>query len=96
VNLTKDQNLALQEVRKAIYDRLKNFSFNEEMLKDKSVFQLLNLLQLMIGHRNYLGMFSHTCIVLEEIFGADAFWDKPLIEKKETEPVETEQKVVVN
>ena len=95
VNLTKDQNLALQEVRKAMYDRLKTFSFTEEMLKDKSVFQLLNLLQLLIGHRNYLGMFSHTCIVLEELFGADAFWDKPLIEKKETHQAETE-KVVVN
>jgi hypothetical protein len=96
VNLTKDQNLALQEVRKAMYERLKNFSFTEDMLKDKSVFQLLNLLQLLLGHRNYIGMFSHTCIVLEEMFGADAFWDKPLIEKKETEFEHQEQKTVVN
>ena len=98
MNLTKDQNLALQEVRKAMYERLKNFSFTEDMLKDKSVFQLLNLLQLLLGHRNYIGMFSHTCIVLEELFGADTFWDKPLIEKKETEQAETEpeQKPVVN
>ena len=79
-----------------MYDRLKNFYFTEEMLKDKSLFQMLNLLQLLLGHRNYIGMFSHTCIVLEEVFGADAFWDKPLIEKKETEPVKTEEKVVVN
>ena len=96
MELTQEKQLALVEVRKAIYDRLKNFSFNEEMLRDKSLFQMLNLLQLLLGHRNYIGMFSHTCIVLEEIFGADAFWDKPLIEKKETEPVETEEKVVVN
>jgi hypothetical protein len=95
VNLTKDQNLALQEVRKAMYDRLKNFSFTEDMLRDKSLFQMLNLLHLLLGHRNYIGMFSHTCIVLEEIFGVDAFSDKPLIEKKETEQAETE-KVVVN
>ena len=82
MELTKDQQLALQEVRKAICDRLKTFCFTEEMLKDKSVFQLLNLLQLLIGHRNYLGMFSHTCIVLEELFGVDAFWDKPVVEPK--------------
>ena len=94
--LTKDQQLALQEVRKAMYDRLKNFSFTEAVLKDKSIFQLLNLIQLMSGHRNYLGMFSHTCIVLEEIFGADAFWDKPPNEKKEIEPGEREQKAVIN
>jgi hypothetical protein len=41
-------------------------------------------------------MFSHTCIVLEEMFGADAFWDKPLIEKKETEPEQPEQKALIN
>jgi len=95
MELTKQQQLALVEVRKAMYDRLKNFSFTEDILKDKSLFQISNLLHLLIGHRNYLGTFSNTCIVLEELFGADAFWDKPLIEKKETEPVETE-KVVVN
>ncbi len=96
MNLIKDQNLALQEVRKAMYDRLKNFSFTEDMLKDKSLFQMLNILQLLLGHRNYIGMFSHTCIALEEIFGTDAFWDKPLIEKKETEPEQREQKAVIN
>ena len=95
MELTQEKQLALAEVRKAIYDRLKNFSFTEDMLRDKSLFQMLNLLHLLIGHRNYLGTFSNTCIVLEEIFGADAFWDKPLIEKKDTEPAETE-KVVVN
>ncbi len=94
--LTKDQQSALLEVRQAMYDRLKKFSFTEEMLKDKSLFQMLNLLQLLLGHRNYIGMFSHTCIVLEEIFGADAFWDKPFIEKKETEPEQREQKAVIN
>jgi hypothetical protein len=95
MELTQQKQLALQEVRKAICDRLKTFCFTEQMVQDKSLFQLLNLLQLLIGHRNYLGTFSHTCIVLEEVFGADAFWDKPLIEKKETEQAETE-KVVVN
>jgi|HubBroStandDraft_6_1064221.scaffolds.fasta_scaffold01232_10 hypothetical protein len=94
--LTKDQQSALLEVRKAMYERLKNFSFTEEMLRDKSLFQMLNLLQLLLGHRNYIGMFSHCCIVLEEIFGVDAFWDKPLVEKKETECEQREQKTVIN
>ena len=96
MEITQQKQLALQELRKAMYDRLKNFSFTEDMLKDKSLFQMLNLLQLLLGHRNYIGMFSHTCMVLEEVFGADAFWDKPLIENKETEPVKIEEKVVVN
>jgi len=83
--LTKDQQLALQEVRKAMYERLKNFSFTEDMLKDKSLFQMLNILQLLLGHRNYIGMFSHTCIALEEVFGADAFWEKPGLEESKIE-----------
>ncbi len=72
----------------------KNFSFTEEMLRDKSLFQMLNVLQLLLGHRNYIGMFSHTCMALEEIFGADAFWNKPVIEK--TESGQQEQKAVIN
>jgi hypothetical protein len=95
MELTKEQQLALVEVRKAMTDRLKCFSFTDDMLKDKSLFQLLNLLQLMIGHRNYIGMFSHQCIVLEEIFGADAFWDKPLKEPK-NDPAQEPEKLVVN
>jgi hypothetical protein len=58
------------------------------MLKDKSLFQMLNLLQLLLGHRNYIGMFSHKCIALEEIFGADGFWDKPM---KLPEPENTDR-----
>src|SRR5260370_30383192 len=58
MELTLEKQLALAEVRKAIYDRLKNFSFTEDVLKDKSLFQLLNLLQLLLGHRNYIGIFS--------------------------------------
>lgn len=99
MELTKEQQLALQEVRKVMYDRLRTFCFTQEMLKDKSVFQLLNLLHLLSGHRNYLGMFSHTCIVLEEIFGADAFWDKPAVppetdEEKDQHPLEEGKPVV--
>lgn len=92
--LTIDQQLALQEVRKAMYERLKNFSFTEDMLRDKSLFQMLNLIQLLSGSRNYLGMFSHTCIVLEEIFGAAAFWNKPAIEPEPEEQPESEKEFV--
>jgi hypothetical protein len=39
-------------------------------------------------------MFSHQCMVLEEIFGRDAFWGKP---SQPSEPDEQpEQKPVVN
>lgn len=84
--LTKDQQLALAEVRKAMCDRLKVFCFTDEMLKDKSLHQLLTLLHLMIGHRNYLGMHTQTWIVLEEIFGADAVWAKPEPEAADPKP----------
>lgn len=93
MDLTPDKQLALVEVRKAMYERLRNFAFTEDMLKDKSVFQMLNLLQLLLGHRNYFGMFSHTWIALEEIFGVDAILDRPV---KLPEPVSAEEKVVVN
>ena len=44
----------------------------------------------MVGHRNYLGMFTQTWIVLEEIFGSDAVWNKP-------EPAAVEEsRLVVN
>jgi hypothetical protein len=51
--MTNDQ-LALREVRKALYERLSCFSFSEEMLRHRSVFHLLNLIELLSGHRNYL------------------------------------------
>ena len=90
--LPKDRRAALLEARRVIYERLKTFSLTEEMLRDKSLFQLVNLLHFFLGHRNYVGTFTGTCGVLEEIFGVDAFWDKP-VGKNETE---SESKVVVN
>jgi len=74
----KDQKqLALREVRQAMYDRLSCFSFTEEMLKSRSVFQLLCLLQLMTGHRNWIGQFSHTAWTLDQIFGYDVIHEEP-------------------
>jgi hypothetical protein len=90
--LTKDQQLALTEVRKAMCDRLKTFCFTDEMLRDKSIHQLLTMLHLMVGHRGYIGGHFQTWIALEEIFGTDAVWNKP---EPEPAPVE-EPKLVVN
>lgn len=80
MELTRDQQLVLAEVRRAMCDRLKFFNFTDEMLRDKSVQQLLTLLHLMVGHRGYIGGHFPTYAVLEEIFGADAMWSKPELE----------------
>ncbi len=96
MELTRDQNLALQEVRRALYERLSCFSFTEEMLQYRSVFNLLNLLQLLTGHRNYLGQFTHTCWTLEQIFGVDAIRNDPTPPEKEAEQEPEPKKVVVN
>jgi hypothetical protein len=93
---TKDQNLALIEVRRALYERLSSFSFTEEMLQHRSVFHLLNLLQLLTGHRNYLGQFTHTCWTLEQIFGIDGIRNDPTPPEKEVEPEPVPEKVLVN
>ena len=91
--LTKDQQLACETIRKSMFDRLKSFSLTDQMLRDKSLFQLLNLLELLVGNFNYIGTFSHTCAALEEIFG-DALWDKPLVPNTEAEP--EKPKLIVN
>ena len=83
--LSNDQQLALAEVRKAMCDRLKTFCFTDEMLKDKSLHQLLTMLHLMVGHRGYIGGHFQTWIALEEIFGADALWDKPAPEAAQSD-----------
>jgi hypothetical protein len=75
MELTKEQQLALGEVRQAIYKRLKCFSFTEEMLKDKSLFQLVTLTHLLVGHLNYIGTYACTCRTLDELFG-EQFWHR--------------------
>ena len=91
MELTHEKQLALIEVRKAMYERLKNFCLTEEMLQNHSPYQMLCLLELLLGHRNYIGMFSHTCWSLEEIFG-DVIWEKP----KQPEPEPKQEPVRVN
>ena len=70
--LTTQQSGAFRELRDAMVERLKRgYSLMDEMLRDKSLFQLLNLLYLCAGHRNYLGPFVPTWIALEELFGEE-------------------------
>jgi hypothetical protein len=57
----------LQKVREALYERLANFDFTEDVLKDKSLFQLVTLEMLLVGHRNYIGTYTCTCRTLEEL-----------------------------
>ncbi len=61
--------------RQALYERLGNFDFTEDELKDKSLFQLVTLEILLVGHRNYIGTYTCTCRTLEELFG-DQFWHR--------------------
>lgn len=65
----------LQKVRQALYERLANFDFTEDQLRDKSLFQLVTLETLLVGHRNYIGTYTGTCGILEELFG-DRFWQR--------------------
>jgi len=86
--LTPEQQLALREIRTSLYDRLKNFKFTKEMLEGLSLFHLLNLIQLVAGANNYLGMFSPTLWSLQQIFG-DAVWDAPEKQSKSKESKES-------
>jgi hypothetical protein len=81
----------LQKVREALYERLANFDFTEGQLKDKSLFQLVTLEILLVGHRNYIGTYVCTCRTLEELFG-DKFWyreERPENLVREDEPKPT-------
>jgi hypothetical protein len=96
--MIESQKLAFAEVRKITCDRIKNHcgSFTDEMLADKSLFQLVTLLHLLVGHHNYLGTYTCTCRTLEELFG-DKLWyrdEKP--ENIVTENHEPKPKPVVN
>lgn len=86
----------MQKVRKALYERLENFDFTEHALRDKSLFQLVTLAHLLVGHLNYVGTYTCTCRTLEEIFG-EQFWrreEKP--EDVVREDHEPKPKPVVN
>ena len=92
--LTEDKKKAFAEVRSMLYVRLKTFSFTEEMLDDKSCFQLVTLLFLVVGHTNYLSTMTCTCRTMEELFG-DAFYDR--VEKPENIVTEAnEPKPLIN
>jgi len=63
MQLSKEQLAAFAEVRKVTCNRIKNHcsTFTDEMLADKSLFQLVTLLHLLVGHHNYLGTYTCTC-----------------------------------
>jgi len=86
----------MQKVRKALYERLANFDFTEDTLRDKSLFQLVTLTHLLVGHLNYVGTFTCSCRTLEELFG-EQFWHRE--EKSQdvvSEDHEPKPKPVVN
>jgi len=84
----------IEKVRQALYHRLANFDFTEEQLKDKSIFQLLNLAYALVGNVGYIGTFITTCRTMEEIFGEQAFYYREektenLVTNSEPRPKET-------
>jgi hypothetical protein len=86
---------AFAEVRKELTTRLiRTWSFTEADLAPRSIYQLVTLIHLLAGHRNYVGQHTVTCYTLERIFG-DAIYDEPLIEPK-AEPESAEPSQVVN
>ena len=94
MELTEDKKKAFAEVRRMMLQRLKNFCLTDEMLDDKSLFQLVVLVFALVGHLNYLGTFTCTCRTLEELFG-DTIYDR--VEKPETIVTEAnEPKPLVN
>ena len=73
-----EQQTAFNEVRTAICLRLKNgYCFTDSMLERLSLFELLNLLMLVSGARNYLGLFTATWTALSDVFGDDLLQEKP-------------------
>ena len=80
MNLTEEQQKALTQVRAALYERLECYDFTKQMLESRSIHQLLCLLQLVAGHRNWIGHFTHTLWALDQIFGFDAIHEEPKIE----------------
>ena len=78
MKLTNEQQIAFDETRTAICLRLKNgYCFTDSMLERLSLFELLNLLVLVSGARNYLGLFTATWTALSDVFGDDALQEKP-------------------
>jgi hypothetical protein len=72
-----------------LYDRLLRFEFDASQLDDKSLYQLVTILFLLVGHRNYLPCFTTACRTMEELLGEQAFYareNKPENIVNDTEP----------
>lgn len=81
-------NSALQKTREALYDRLGRYDYTVEQLKDKSLFQLVTLLHLLVGHVGYIGTYICTCRTLEGIFG-EQFYQEERSDKTAPTPQDT-------
>ena len=89
-------NVAFTEVRKELTTRLiRTWNFTEDDLAPRSVYQLVTLIHLLAGHRNFVGQHTVTCYTLERIFG-DAIYDEPLIEPKAEPEAADAKPVAVN
>lgn len=80
-----EQTIACREIRKVMVERLQRMEIAPALLEDMSLFQLLNLIFLMAGFRNYTGTFTCTSWTLEEILGKTAFYDKPSEQRAQSE-----------
>jgi hypothetical protein len=90
------KTVAFAEVRKELTTRLiRTWNFTERDLAPRSVYQLVTLIHLLAGHRNFVGQHTVTRYTLERIFG-DAIYDEPLIEPKAEPESSAEPKQVVN
>jgi hypothetical protein len=94
-NQTEFNTVAFADVRKELTTRLvRSWNFTEADLAPRSVYQLVTLIHLLAGHRNYVGQHTVTAYTLERIFG-DSIYDEPLIEPKAEGEAETELKPAV-
>ncbi len=82
--MDKERLATYREVRKTLIERLTRLSFTEPMLEQMSLFQIVSLLHLMVGHLNYLPTYTIAVRTLEEMFG-EIIWEKPGGEEPKTE-----------
>ena len=84
--------IAFDCVRKELITRLvRGWNFTETDLAPRSVYQLITLIHLLAGHKNFVGQHTVTAYTLERIFG-DLIYEEPLVEPKtESDPEAAEE-----
>jgi hypothetical protein len=86
----------IQKVRQELYTRLAFLDFTEEMLRDKSLFQLVTPRYLLVGHLKYVGTYTCTCRALHDLFGDEFYYRDEKSENRVAEENEPKPKMVVN